>query len=73
MNPGAFTHYSYAIRDAIVAAGVRLYEVHISNVHNREEFRRYSVISAVAAGIVIGMGPIGYELALEAAVRKPRK
>ncbi len=69
MNPGAFTHYSYAIRDAISGARVRLYEVHISNVHAREEFRHHSVVSAVAAGIVVGMGTIGYELALEAAVR----
>jgi 3-dehydroquinate dehydratase-2 len=72
MNPGAFTHYSYAIRDAISGARVRLYEVHISNVHAREEFRHHSVVSAVAAGIVIGMGTIGYELALEAAVRSIR-
>ncbi|MGH7762040.1 MAG: type II 3-dehydroquinate dehydratase [Candidatus Dormibacteraceae bacterium] len=69
INPGAFTHYSYAIRDAISAARVRAYEVHISNVHAREEFRHRSVISAVAAGIIVGMGTIGYELALEAAVR----
>jgi 3-dehydroquinate dehydratase-2 len=72
MNPGAFTHYSYAIRDAISGARVRLYEVHISNVHAREEFRHHSVVSAVAAGIVVGMGTIGYELALEAAVRAVR-
>jgi 3-dehydroquinate dehydratase-2 len=72
MNPGAFTHYSYAIRDAISGARVRLYEVHISNVHAREEFRHHSVVSAVAAGIVVGMGTIGYELALDAAVRSAR-
>ena len=72
MNPGAFTHYSYAIRDAISGARVRLYEVHISNVHAREEFRHRSVISAVAAGVIAGMGTIGYELALEAAVRGTR-
>jgi len=72
MNPGAFTHYSYAIRDAISGARVRLYEVHISNVHAREEFRHRSVISAVAAGVIVGMGTIGYELALEAAVRGTR-
>jgi 3-dehydroquinate dehydratase-2 len=72
MNPGGFSHYSIAIRDAIAAARVRFYEVHISNVHAREEFRHHSVLSAVAAGIVVGMGPIGYELALEAAVRAVR-
>ena len=69
MNPAAFTHYSYAIRDAITGARVRLYEVHISNIHAREPFRHHSVISAVAAGTIAGLGPIGYELALEAAVR----
>lgn len=69
LNPAAFTHSSYAIRDAIAGARVRLYEVHISNIHAREEFRRRSVISAVAAGVLAGMGTIGYELALEAAVR----
>jgi 3-dehydroquinate dehydratase-2 len=72
MNPAAFTHYSYAIRDAIAGARVRLYEVHISNIHAREDFRQRSVVSAVAAGVVAGMGPIGYELALEAAVRAVR-
>ncbi len=72
MNPAAFTHYSHAISDAIAGARVRLYEVHISNIHAREEFRHLSVVSPVAAGIVIGMGPIGYELALEAAVRAVR-
>ena len=72
MNPGAFTHYSHAIRDAISATRLRLYEVHISNIHAREEFRHRSVISAVAAGSVVGLGTIGYELALEAAVRASR-
>lgn len=72
MNPGAFTHYSYAIHDAISAARVRLYEVHISNVHAREQLRHHSVVSAVAAGILVGMGTLGYELALEAAVRALR-
>jgi 3-dehydroquinate dehydratase-2 len=69
MNAGALTHYSLAISDAVTAARVRLYEVHISNIHAREEFRHHSVISAVAAGIIVGMGTLGYELALEAAVR----
>ncbi|MBO0681861.1 MAG: type II 3-dehydroquinate dehydratase [Candidatus Dormibacteraeota bacterium] len=69
MNAGAFTHYSHAIGDAISAARVRLYEVHISNVYAREGFRHHSVVSPVAAGIIVGMGTIGYELALEAAVR----
>lgn len=72
MNAAAFTHYSIAIRDAITAARVRLYEVHISNIHAREEWRDHSVISAVAAGVIVGLGTIGYELALEAAVRATR-
>jgi 3-dehydroquinate dehydratase-2 len=72
MNPGAYAHYSYAIRDAITSAQIRLFEVHISNVYAREEFRHRSVIAPVAAGIVIGMGTMGYELALEAAVRSVR-
>ena len=72
MNPGAFTHYSYGIRDAISATRALVYEVHISNIHAREEFRHRSVISAVAAGSVVGLGTIGYELALEAAVRASR-
>ena len=72
MNPGALTHYSHAIPEAIAAAGVRLYEVLISNVHAREEFRHRSLVSPVAAGILAGMGTIGYELALEAAVRAAR-
>ena len=71
MNPGAFAHYSYAISDAITAAGVRLFEVHISNIHAREDFRHRSVIAPVAAGMITGLGTLGYELALEAAVRPP--
>ncbi|QQZ11474.1 type II 3-dehydroquinate dehydratase [Heyndrickxia vini] len=67
-NPGAFTHYSYAIRDAIASIDVPVIEVHISNVHNREEFRRESVISPVTAGQIVGLGLFGYELALKALV-----
>jgi len=69
MNPGAFAHYSYAIRDAITAARVTLFEVHITNIHAREEFRHKSVIAPVAAGMICGLGTLGYELALEAAAR----
>jgi 3-dehydroquinate dehydratase II len=69
MNPGAFVHYSYAIRDAITSVRLRLFEVHISNLYAREESRQRSVIAPVAAGVVMGMGTIGYELALEAAVQ----
>jgi 3-dehydroquinate dehydratase II len=69
LNPGAFAHYSYAIRDAVTAARVRLFEVHISNIHAREEFRHRSVVAPVAVGMISGLGALGYELALEAAVR----
>ena len=63
-NPGAHTHYSYAIRDAIEAAQVPVIELHISNVHAREEFRHHSVVSPVARGIVVGFGVPGYSLAI---------
>jgi 3-dehydroquinate dehydratase II len=65
INAGAFTHYSYALRDAIVAARLRTVEVHISNVHARESFRHHSVISAVVNGQIVGLGWRGYVLALE--------
>jgi 3-dehydroquinate dehydratase-2 len=71
MNPGAFAHYSYAIRDAISGAKVRLFEVHISNIHKREEFRHTSVIAPVAVGMISGLGTLGYELALQAALELP--
>lgn len=63
-NPGAHTHYSYAIRDAIEAANLPVIELHISNVHAREEFRHHSVISPVARGIIVGFGVLGYSLAI---------
>jgi 3-dehydroquinate dehydratase-2 len=66
LNPAAFTHYSIAVRDAVVSAQVPVIEVHISNIHAREAFRHRSVISAVARGVVAGLGPHGYVLALEA-------
>jgi 3-dehydroquinate dehydratase-2 len=63
-NPGAHTHYSYAIRDAIEGAQLPVIETHISNVHAREEFRHHSVVSPVARGIVVGFGVLGYSLAI---------
>lgn len=67
LNPAAFTHYSYALRDAVAQvtkAGIQLIEVHISNPHAREEFRHTSVISAVASGVIAGFGQDSYRLAL---------
>lgn len=73
LNPAAFTHYSYALRDAaalVTKAGLMLIEVHISNPHAREEFRHNSVISAVATGVIAGFGFDSYTLALFAINRK---
>ena len=67
LNPGALAHASYAVRDAVEAAGVPVVEVHLSNVHARERWRHRLVIAPVAAGVVAGFGPSGYELALRAA------
>jgi 3-dehydroquinate dehydratase-2 len=64
LNPGAFTHTSVALHDAIEGAGVPVVELHISNVHAREEFRHHSYISPVARGIVVGFGVHGYILAI---------
>jgi len=69
LNPAAFTHYSYALRDAaslVTKAGLQLIEVHISNPHAREEFRHTSVISAVASGVIAGFGFSSYVLAVKA-------
>jgi 3-dehydroquinate dehydratase II len=67
INPGAFTHTSIALRDAFLAVSLPFIEVHLSNVFAREEFRHRSYLSDLAVGCIVGLGAIGYELALEAA------
>lgn len=64
LNPGAWSHYSYALRDAVEALTAPVVEVHISNIHAREEFRHHSVVSGVATGVIAGLGVAGYLLAL---------
>ena len=68
INPGAFTHTSIALRDAFLGVGIPLIEVHLSNIHRREEFRQVSYFSDIAEGVIVGLGAQGYELALSAAL-----
>jgi 3-dehydroquinate dehydratase-2 len=70
LNPGGLTHTSVSLRDALLGVGLPFYEVHLSNTYAREPFRHRSYFSDAAAGVLVGLGPLGYELALEAALRR---
>jgi len=70
INPGAYTHTSVALRDALAGVAIPFYEVHISNVHAREPFRHHSYLSDIAAGVIVGCGITGYRLAMQAAVER---
>ncbi len=70
INPAAFTHTSVALRDALAAVGIPFIEVHLSNVHARETFRRHSYFSDIASGVISGLGAQGYELALAALLNR---
>jgi 3-dehydroquinate dehydratase-2 len=73
INPGAYAHYSYAIADAIKSIAIPTFEVHLSNVHARDEFRRTSVTAAACRGTIGGFGALSYVLALHAASKMPEK
>lgn len=68
INPGAFTHTSIALRDALAGVRIPFIEVHLANIYAREPFRAHSYFSDIAAGVITGLGPLGYELALQAAI-----
>ncbi|BFT31921.1 type II 3-dehydroquinate dehydratase [Alteromonas sp. D210916BOD_24] len=72
INPAAFTHTSVALRDALLSVSIPFIEVHLSNVHAREPFRHHSYFSDVAAGVIVGLGAMGYSLALTAAINLPK-
>jgi 3-dehydroquinate dehydratase-2 len=73
INPGAFTHTSVALRDVLAGVAIPFTEVHLSNIHQREEFRKHSYLSDIATGVICGLGAIGYELALQAAIARLQK
>lgn len=72
INPAAYTHTSVAIRDALAAVALPFVEVHLSNIHQRESFRHHSYMSELAVGVICGLGPLGYRLALQYALSRPR-
>lgn len=72
-NPAGFTHTSVALRDALLGVSIPFIEVHLSNIHQREVFRQHSYFSDIAQGVIAGLGPQGYHLALEAALQYLRK
>jgi 3-dehydroquinate dehydratase II len=73
INPGAFTHTSVALRDVLAGVAIPFIEIHLSNIHQREEFRKHSYLSDIATGVICGLGAIGYELALQAAIAHLQK
>ena len=73
INPAAFTHTSVALRDALSGVGIPFIEIHLSNVHAREAFREHSYFSDIAVGVISGLGALGYELALQAAMENLQK
>lgn len=70
INPGAYTHTSIALRDALLGVAIPFIEIHLSNVHRREPFRHHSYLSDIAEGVILGLGAVGYELALMAAIKR---
>jgi len=73
INPGAFTHTSVALRDVLAGVAIPFIEVHLSNIHQREEFRKHSYLSDIATGVICGLGALGYELAMTAAIARLQK